>query len=289
MSDPLFDITKLSTSLYGMGFERSFLSECEYQYCWHFASLFPALHDGTFSSENRTLGESRGQAYLRGFATLLCGTFADASHYRTHLNDQFEQSLLNDGYQFIGTKLVETRIDTSVPAELAALPNKEILLTDVARQYESGEPVAALFMDLDHFKQVNDRISHAEGDWCLGEVVRVTSAVLVRKGKLYRIGGDEFGGLLPNFSASEAVATAERVRTVVDALEPFAGVVKVTASIGVAVSDAIRLRTPEALVSAADEAMYVAKFTTANRVCLWPPEPGDARSAEAKRRKSRRS
>ncbi|MGB8063803.1 MAG: hypothetical protein WCF26_18055 [Candidatus Sulfotelmatobacter sp.] len=60
--------------------------------------------------------------YLRGFATFLCGTFA-GSGLRTFLNDQFEQSLLNDGYQMVGNMLVETGIDTSVPSELTALPD----------------------------------------------------------------------------------------------------------------------------------------------------------------------
>jgi diguanylate cyclase (GGDEF)-like protein len=197
---------------------------------------------------------------------------------------------LNDGYQFIGGKLVETGIDTSAPAEHTALPNKATLLADVAGQFANGEPVAVLFMDLDDFKQVNDRsANHEEGDRCLSEIVRTAAMVLRGKGKLYRIGGDEFGALLPNFSASEAVATAERVREGVHALKPFAGVVKVTVSIGVAISDTERLPTPDSLLNAADEAMYVVKFTTKNRVCLWPPEPSEARKAEEKRQKGGRA
>jgi diguanylate cyclase (GGDEF)-like protein len=286
---PMCDISKLSTTLFGMQFERSFLDECEYQYGWHFATLFPALYDGTFTYENRSLGRSSGQDYLRGFATFLCGTFAGSRHLRTPLNDQFEQSLLSDGYHLVGSRLVETDIDTSVPAELIALPDKQALLADITKQFQTGAPVAVLFIDLDHFKQVNDRVSHAEGDNCLNEIVLAASAVLVRKGKLYRIGGDEFGALLPNFSGSEALATAERIRADVDVLRPFGGIVKVTVSIGVAVSDTVQSRTPDALLKASDDAMYVVKHTTENRVCLWPPNPDEKRAADQNRKKSRRA
>jgi len=281
--DPRFDISKLSTSLYGMGFDRDFLLKCEYQYFWNFASLFPALHDGSFYG-NRVGGQSRGQGDLRGFATFLCGTFADAPWHRTELNDRFEESLRNDGYQFVGRRLVETGLDTTVPGEIASLPNKGVLRDELRTQMQIGELVAILFLDLDHFKEVNDKVSHAEGDRCLTEVVRVIAPLLRRKGKLYRIGGDEFCAMLPNFSAPEATATAEGLRKLIDALPPFGGVVKVTASIGVATSNATGLETPEALINAADEAMYVAKFTTENRVCLWPPEPSEARQAAEKRK-----
>jgi diguanylate cyclase (GGDEF)-like protein len=111
---------------------------------------------------------------------------------------------------------------------------------------------------------------------------------LLNKGKLFRIGGDEFCLLLPNFSAAEASATAERIRKIVDSFPPFGCVVKVTASIGVADSETVELKTPEDLVHAADQAMYVAKFTGENRVCLYPPTPAEAEAAAENRKKPRR-
>jgi diguanylate cyclase (GGDEF)-like protein len=284
---PRFDINKLSTSLYGMGFERDFLRKCEYQHYWNFASLFPALEDGSFF-QNSPSGRSHGQAYLRGFATLACGTSADAPWHRTELNDTFEQSLLKDGYKFSGRTLVETSIDTAFPANFAILPGKIDLLGDLSAAMQGGEPVGVLFLDLDHFKRVNDQINHAEGDKCLKEFVHAIAPVLLNKGKLYRIGGDEFCVMLPNFAAQEASATAERIRKLVDGFPPFGGIVKVTSSIGVADSETSELDTPEGLVSAADEAMYVAKFTGGNRVCLWPPQPAEAEAAAENRKKPRR-
>lgn len=285
LSRPLFDISKLPTVLFGMGFSKDFLSTCEWQYGWNFSWLLPSLYDGSFH-KNVVYGESLGQGDLRGFATFLCGTFADAPHLRTEINASFERSLKNDGYEFINSSLVETNVDTTTPPELAALPKKIALLNDVSVQLQMGIPVAVLFLDLDHFKNVNDQGGHAEGDRCLVEVVRSVARVLLHKGKLYRVGGDEFCAMLPNFTISETAATAERLRAAVDALKPFGGV-KVTASIGCAVSDGDKLSTPEALLEAADSSMYVAKFTTKNRISLWPPDPDDAALAATNRGKSR--
>jgi predicted signal transduction protein with EAL and GGDEF domain len=95
--------------------------------------------------------------------------------------------------------------------------------------------------------------------------------------------------MLPNLCVDEAGVTAERIRKSIDALKPFGGVVKVTAGLGVAVSDRKELPTADALVRAADQAIYVSKFTTKNRVCIWPPDQKDAAQAEANRKKTART
>lgn len=176
-----------------------------------------------------------------------------------------------------------------------SLPNKESLLRDLATPIRDKQLVSVAFVDLDNFKQVNDEHGHSEGDRCLEVVVECISAAISRKGRLYRVGGDEFCILLPNFSITESAATAERVRASVDALEPFNGTTKVTTSIGVAASDSDVgrfARDPESLVTAADNAMYVSKRVTKNRVTTWPPSESDLRLAQdnlerAKRDKTR--
>jgi diguanylate cyclase (GGDEF)-like protein len=285
---PMFDIEQLSTTLFAMGFDHEFISGCQYRYYWNFKSLFPALYDGSFYG-SRVDGRSRGQGDLRGFATFLCGAFVQHSALRTSLNNLFEQSLLRDGYRFVGRSLVEVKMDMSVVPHLAELPNRESLLSDVSSRLQADVCVAVVFIDLDHFKQVNDQLSHAQGDACLVKVVRTISDVLRHRGRLYRVGGDEFCAMLPNFCADEANVTAERIRKSIDALKPFGGKAKVTASIGVAVSDSKQLSDANALVKAADEAMYVSKFTTKNRVCVWPPDQKDAAQAEVNRKKATRT
>src|SRR5260370_831901 len=110
--------------------------------------------------------------------------------------------------------------------------------------------------------------------------------MLRRKGKLYRGGGDEFCVMLPNFLTAEASVTAERVRAGIDRLKAFGGAVKVTTSIGVAGSDTNPQTTPESLVAAAEDAMYVAKFSGKNRVCSWPLNSEESARAEARRKTS---
>jgi len=214
---PMFDIEQLSTTLFAMGFDQEFISACQDRYYWNFRSLFAALHDGSFYGHGDG-GRSRGQGDLRGFATFLCGAFVQHSALRTPLNNLFEQSLLRDGYRFDGRSLVEVNSDTSVVRELSELQNRESLLRDVSLQLQGDACVAIVFIDLDHFKQVNDQLTHAQGDECLVTVVRTISDVLRHRGKLYRTGGDEFCAVLPNFSVDEAEVTAERIRKSIDAL-----------------------------------------------------------------------
>jgi len=282
---PMFDIDQLSTSLFAMGFDREFIETCKYRYYWNFQTLLPSLHDGSFYG-TRPGGRSRGQGDLRGLATFLCGAFVQHSTCRTPLNDLFEKSLLHDGYRFDGRSLVEVNMDTSVVRELAELPDGNSLLHDLSLQLQSDACVAVVFIDLDHFKPVNDQLSHEQGTECLVTIARTISDVLRHKSKLYRVGGDEFCAMLPNFSAEEAGVTAERIRKSIDSLKPFGGKIKVTASIGVAVSDRKKLSTADALVRTADDAMYVSKFTTKNRVCVWPPDQKDVALAEANRKKA---
>ena len=285
---PRFDIDKLAIVLFGMGFDQGFINVCRTGYHWNFKALLPSLYDGTFYGD-RFRGHPTGQEHLMGFATFLSGAFAQYEIHRIPLNEHFEQSLLKDGYRFDrgSQRLVQVGLDTLASPELAQLPDRASLVRDISSVLE-GEGCAVAFIDLDDFKPVNDRLSHAQGDECLATIVRAICGVLRQKGKLYRVGGDEFCAALPNFTIEEALATAERVRHAIDDLPPFGNQVKVTASIGVAASHGKTPLSAERLVKEADDAMYVSKFTTKNRVSGWPPDPTEAAQAEANRRRSDR-
>lgn len=153
---------------------------------------------------------------------------------------------------------------------LEDIPNKKAFEQDLAAHMEGGGAVSLIFADLDGFKQVNDQHGHPEGDRCLMDSAAAMSTVIDGRGRLYRPGGDEFCIILPNRSGSDATADAELVRLSIDRLKPFGGISKVTASIGVATSCA-KLTDARALIAAADEAMYVSKWTTKNCVTTWPP------------------
>ncbi len=130
----------------------------------------------------------------------------------------------------------------------------------------TGEEVSLVLIDIDHFKWVNDRHSHLVGD----AVLRALASEITRHCRVSdlaaRIGGEEFVVLLPNTARTEALAVAERLRASVEALDltQFANGVQITVSAGVAGTN--RAMTPDALLAAADEALYAAKRGGRNQV-----------------------
>jgi diguanylate cyclase (GGDEF)-like protein len=282
------DLRKFRIRLFAMGFDQPFLDKCEHTYLWNFARLLPALHDGSFYGDGYR-GTNVGQNHLQGFAAFLCGMLTQQPEIPVE-RTFFQQNLLKDGFRFTDDgKLVEITqsVDVASPRELAELPNKKTLFQDLKRHLANKELVAVLFVDLDNFKRVNDELGHAEGDRCLIEIVRIVSSVIALKGKLYKVGGDEFCAVLMNFSAPEASSTAERIRATIDSLSAFGGKVKVTTSIGVVSSDARGLSSPEELVEVSDRAMYVAKYSGKNRISVWPLSDDEVRVADTNRAKSR--
>ncbi len=137
-----------------------------------------------------------------------------------------------------------------------------------------GAPCAVLFIDLDHFKQVNDRHGHAAGDQVLVAVARCLQEQLRRSDLCGRLGGEEFSALLPDTPLSAATRVAEQLRQAIAAtpIDTAAGPLQVTASIGVAPAG------PDTdlprLLDQADQAMYRAKAAGRNRVSVLEPASG---------------
>ena len=171
------------------------------------------------------------------------------------------------------------------PLALKALPDRESLKRELESR-AGGLAISIVFIDLDNFKGVNDRKGHQAGDACLENVVAFISEAAVGKGKTYRYGGDEFAVMLPNFTAHEGAAVAERIRRVIDENPPDPDV-KVTVSIGVAASDQ-GLASADALLDAADQAAYASKFTGKNKVTCWPLDADSLAARLAKAREEAR-
>lgn len=138
------------------------------------------------------------------------------------------------------------------------------------RAMRSGESFAVLVMDLDLFKQVNDRWGHAAGDAVLVEVARRLSDNLRGSDLVARTGGEEFLVVLPATSLPEAEATAERLRAAVNRTPievPGNPPIAVTVSIGLALAEGRRLMRPNAvedIVHQADHALLAAKASGRN-------------------------
>lgn len=136
-----------------------------------------------------------------------------------------------------------------------------------AGRYET--PLSVVMLDLDHFKQVNDTHGHLAGDEVLrrcAEVIRVTLRETDIAG---RFGGEEFCVVLPQCAREDAAAIAERVRTGIENLriDYNGSIIPVTTSAGVAALDE-SMPSVETLIAAADRALYQAKRTGRNRVCV---------------------
>jgi diguanylate cyclase (GGDEF)-like protein len=138
------------------------------------------------------------------------------------------------------------------------------------------QPLAVLFLDIDHFKPINDEHGHAVGDACLGALVRVITAELQYGDQVGRLGGEEFLLVLPGSDRRRAQDTAEHIRRSVEMrCREIAGVpLAMTVSIGVAESrqgDSVA-----DIIARADAAMYTAKRGGRNRVAsaeTVAPEP----------------
>ena len=140
--------------------------------------------------------------------------------------------------------------------------------TEIGRLKRDGRPLSAIMLDIDHFKQVNDRLGHAGGDLLLRRLVTLCRVQLRGRDVLARMGGEEFAILLPDTDLLEAAQIAERIRRAVasDAALPNVPCLEadtrpttaITVSLGCATITESTTGI-DALLKAADAALYKAK------------------------------
>jgi diguanylate cyclase (GGDEF)-like protein len=204
----------------------------------------------------------------------------------TYVNDvAVTERLLRDGDQIkIGRSILKfmtgDNIETSYHEEiyrlmtvdgLTGLFNKryfnEAHERELQRAVRYGRPISILLFDIDHFKNINDRFGHVAGDALLKQLANAVRENLRSHDILARVGGEEFGVLLPEVETEGALFTAEKIRAVVEkTVFTFDGEkMPATISVGVATNNA-KLATPLALYGAADAALYAAKTRGRNRV-----------------------
>lgn len=129
---------------------------------------------------------------------------------------------------------------------------------------------SVLFVDLDHFKRINDQYGHEAGDRVLKSVAQTLRQSVRQSDVVGRIGGEEFSILLPDTNTNGAMNLAEAIRVAIENLMPDIGSsrIKVTASIGVA-SCALHEESMAEIQRQADQAMYEAKQLGRNRVSTF--------------------
>jgi two-component system cell cycle response regulator len=149
------------------------------------------------------------------------------------------------------------------------------LQQELARARRYGTELSLLLVDLDGLKPLNDRHGHEAGDEALKMIARALNATCRTTDIVARVGGDEFAVLAPFTSAAVAVELADRVRAKISATALPWG--HVTASIGIADVVQTEASHPEALLAAADRALYEAKAAGRDHSSVAPPSSAPAR------------
>jgi diguanylate cyclase (GGDEF)-like protein len=164
----------------------------------------------------------------------------------------------------VARKMAEEDLLTGVQSRRAI----EMQLRALASEARAGgSGLGVLFVDIDHFKSINDRFGHGIGDICLSAVAKRLQAELRDGDHLGRWGGEEFVALLPGANLDNAHHTSERILRAVsaDPVQVASGEVSVTVSIGIAVFDPMH-DDMHSLLHRADSALYRAKANGRNRV-----------------------
>lgn len=228
-----------------------------------------------------------------------CALWRDGDRYRlrdlgstnrTRVNEvQVEQCELNDGdhivlgdciLKFISHSSVEARYHEEIYQlathdALTGLFNRrqfsELLDAEAARGHRREPRSVLVILDVDHFKRINDRFGHLEGDGVLRQLADILRGHVRVGDVLARIGGEEFAVLMPDTDLDQATQFAERVRASVEAavFAPGGEPQPMTVSLGLAALNTDRLLRSE-WMRAADRALYAAKEGGRNRVCRAP-------------------
>ena len=169
--------------------------------------------------------------------------------------------------------------------ELTALPNRRDMLrtidNEIQRVSRTRKPFCFIFIDIDHFKNVNDTYGHACGDEVLKHVASTIRNLLRKYDVLARYGGEEFLTLLPETDLEGARTVAERFRKTIEDSNVIFGknTIKVTITLGVAEYD--HALGADRSIQLADRALYEGKETGRNKVIVWNPERTTAEDYKA--------
>ena len=155
----------------------------------------------------------------------------------------------------------------------------EVLVRELKRAERDSNPLSLIMTDLDHFKQVNDRLGHAAGDAVLRETARRMAACVRPYDAPCRYGGEEFVIVMPACALDDAIVRAEDIRAQVAAtpIHVPEGLVNITCSVGVTATSGPAGFNPSALLREADEALYVAKNKGRNRIEVFAVQPALSR------------
>lgn len=200
----------------------------------------------------------------------------------TNLHDNRKQTngYLVSLHDITQRKHVENRLrEMAITDPLTGIFNRrhffELADVEYARASRSQRSMAIILFDIDHFKQVNDTLGHAAGDWVLTALTRRCKENLRPYDTLARYGGEEFIVLLPDTGLDQAYQIGERLRSSIsdEKFQTQAGAAAVTISLGIAALETSQVDSLDHLIDCADKALYAAKQRGRNQVYLSEAEP----------------
>jgi diguanylate cyclase (GGDEF)-like protein len=174
----------------------------------------------------------------------------------------------------------------SMTDSLTDLPNRRYAMKRLEKEWatsaRTGLPLAAILLDIDYFKNVNDTYGHDVGDQVLKHTASAISRAMRSSDTCTRIGGEEFLVICPGTPLEGALQMAERIRLSVETTPipvPAFQKGKVTVSLGVACNASVGIDSIDTLLKTADEGVYHAKRLGRNCVALAPGAQGERKSA----------
>lgn len=244
----------------------------------------PDRHARFFPSEPAELGSAAILPMYRHGLLLgvLCLGSRDEKRYSRDMAADFLKRLaLIAAVSIENTVNVEYLRQLSLRDTLTSASNRRYffqrLQEEISRAQRQAHAVGCLYMDLDHFKRINDDYGHAAGDVVLIHVTRIVQQTIRTSDVLARLGGEEFAVVLPDISKFRMGEIAERIRATVESRPcelTTETEIDVTISVGLAFFDLGEVvgepgELGEALVAQADKALLYAKENGRNRVCAY--------------------
>ena len=221
--------------------------------------------------------DQNGWDLLEGWCLRKDGSRFWGSSIISPLVDAYREPLDPARYSLIIRDIDEKRISTediikaSFNDHLTGISNRRAFFEVAGQEFERWKkrprPLSLLTIDADHFKKVNDTYGHATGDEVLKHLSKILQDSVRTMDLVARLGGEEFGALLPSTDLEEAVKIAERIRASIaeSEFEVDGHVIRYTVSIGVSAVDE-HVTGVDMLLKLADDALYVSKHQGRNRV-----------------------
>jgi two-component system, cell cycle response regulator len=237
------------------------------------------LVDDGISREHARLVKDEGRVVLEDLGSTN-GTYCNGQRVQRHPLVEGDKILIGSttilkfSYQDKLDEMFQRQMSESALRDgLTRAYNKRYFSDRIESEFQYAvrhtTPLSLIFLDIDHFKKINDAHGHQAGDLVLAQLATLVMSMLGEEETFARYGGEEFAVVARGVDLETATALSERLRAAVEA-HPFkfqGTAIPVTISVGVAHAAASGMATSGDLVARADEAMYAAKRGGRNRVC----------------------